>query len=545
MKQRDPDTDPVPPRPASSSGLGRPDTRGGARGETGRPETRPGVRREGVRPGAQPSFPPSSFWKTSDDEPGGSHTGLRDKEIQAHKDALAGLDQELESLRNTPLPRPGRALRYILYFLLFTCLLSVRDFRIFYSEAGDLLALQRLYPSDYGGAIPGAVQNDLQKRAEDLAREIDVEPKAVEDAQEIIHKVAFTQRRERIGLLNWGIVLQFGDKAFLFGYNIFLNMLYAAGLATVLFLRNREIAQSKLIDRQNRELFILNRRQSLEMEETSRLLHVLSRAQSRLLASEKLASIGRLSATLAHEIRNPLGIIASSVGMVAEDLNPSTPSGQALDLVRHEIHRLNKIITDLLDFARPQIPNPNYFDPNDLLREWTRPLEEEMAERNIRLLAELDPAPPEIYVDPDQLYQAFLNLVFNAADAMEENGGGDITVTTRAESSDLVAIEVIDNGRGMAKDLLGQVFEPFFTTKTTGSGLGLAVVKQTIEGMGGTTAIESVVGEGTRVRLLLPTGPSAIFAGSRLEESEPGPAADSLAEPADTTTDATARPAAP
>jgi len=485
-----------------------------------RPDTRPGSRRESGRAGANSSFPPTSFWQTGEEDKTGLHADVRDREAQAHKEALRALDEELEAVRRERLPRPKPVLRYFLYFLLFTLLLSARDFRIYHSEAGNLLSLQRLYPVGEGGILPTKLWRALQKTPEEIADEIKGDPDEVKQAKAIIEKVAETERQNRVGLLDWGLVVQVGDKAFLFGYNIFLNMLYAAGLGAVLFLRNREMTQSKLIDRQNRELSILNRRQALEMEETSRLLRVLSRAQSRLLAAEKLASIGRLSATLAHEIRNPLGIISSSVGMVAEDLSPSSPPGQALGLVRHEIDRLNKIITDLLDFARPQIPNPDYIDPNEMVREWTRPLEEELAESNVRLLADLDPAPPEIFVDPDQLYQALLNLVFNAADALESKGGGDITVTTRTESSELVAIEVSDNGQGIPPDLLSQVFEPFFTTKTTGSGLGLAVVKQTIEGMGGSVSIQSVEGEGTTVRLRLPTGPSSIFSGEPQEDEK-------------------------
>jgi signal transduction histidine kinase len=459
------------------------------------------------------SFPPTSFWKPEDE--GALWLDRRDTEARAHKEALVALDRQLEVMRAQPQPRPKPVLRYFLYFFLFLLLLSYRDINVSYREAGDLLSLQRLYPKDYGDVPPARVREELARSAMELAPELNLPPEEVLGAQEAAEK----KRRHRFGVLDWGLVLQFGDVAILFNYGIFLNMLYAAGLASVLFLRNREMTQSKLIDRQNRELSILNERQSLEMKETSRLVRVLSRAQSRLLAAEKLASIGRLSATLAHEIRNPLGIIASSVGMVAEDVNPQSSSGQALDLVRHEIDRLNKIITDLLDFARPQVPNPDYIDVNDLVREWTGPLADEFTEKHVRLLADLDPAPPEVFIDADQLYQAVLNLILNAAEALEEVGGGDINLTTRTESPDIVALEVRDTADGIASEVLQQVFEPFFTTKTSGSGLGLAVVKQTIEAMGGTVNIESTLGKGTTVRLRLPTGPHAA-AGSSLAEEE-------------------------
>ncbi len=490
--------DPAPPRASSPAP------------EAGEPTRKPS------------SFPPTSFWKPEDEE--ALWLDRRDMETRAHKEALVALDRQLEVMRAQPQPRPKPVLRYFLYFFLFLLLLSYRDINVFYREEGDLLSLQRLYPSDYGDVPPARVREELARSAMELAPELNLPPEEILGAREAIQEVAERKRKRRFGVLDWGLVLQFGNVAVSFNYGIFLNMLYAAGLASVLFLRNREMTQSKLIDRQNRELSILNERQSLEMKETSRLLRVLSRAQSRLLAAEKLASIGRLSATLAHEIRNPLGIIASSVGMVAEDVNPQSSSGQALDLVRHEIDRLNKIITDLLDFARPQVPNPGYIDINDLVREWTGPFADEFAEKHVRLLADLDPAPPEVFIDVDQLYQAVLNLILNAAEALDEVGGGDITLTTRTESPEIVALEVRDTAEGIAPEVLQQVFEPFFTTKTSGSGLGLAVVKQTIEAMGGTVDIESGLKKGTTVRLRLPTGPHAAASSSLAEEESTGEA---------------------
>jgi signal transduction histidine kinase len=437
------------------------------------------------RPAAIPyTAPPSTFWARENGERENRAPQRRDDEARARENALRTLDEELERLRASPIPRPNSVTRYALYFVLFMLLLSIRDIRMIYRPEGSFLTVERL--------VEGLAQDNL-------------------------------------GLLDWGLVFHWGNNALLLRYNIFLNMLYAAGLGTVLFLRNRDKTNSRLIDRQNRELSILNRRQAIEVEESSRLLRDLGRAQMRLLSAEKLASIGRLSATLAHEIRNPLGIIASSAGMVAEDLDPASPQGQALELIRQEIQRLNKIISDLLNFARPRPPHPTYHDLNDLVRVWIAPHQDALGEKHVQLLADLEPALPEVFIDSDQLYQAFLNLLLNASEALDEHGGGTIVVTTRTESREVVAIELRDNADGIPPDILAQVFEPFFTTKTTGSGLGLAVVKQTVESMGGMVEMISTRGEGTRVRLRIPTGPAPAQAESRL------PTAPTTASPSDAT----------
>ena len=420
---------------------------------------------------------------------------------------LRELDSELERIRASPRPRSNPASRYILYFIFFTLALSFKDIRFRDEPEGVWLDIRRLPFEIAGGGRIKRIIHEMPSPSAEEGEEPDERDAVFRNAQMSIWRALEERWSIERGLLDWAVVLRFSGYSMYFGYNIFLNMLYAAGLSSVLFLRNRDQSSSRLIDRQNQELSILNRRQTIEMEETSKLLRDLSRTQSRLVGAEKLASIGRLSATLAHEIRNPLGIIASSVGMVAEDINPSSPSGQALELVRQEIHRLNKIITDLLNFARPRVPNPMFCDLSDLVRSWMAPHQDTLAGQNIELLAELDPALPEVYVDSDLLYQAFLNIMLNASEALREKPGGRILVTARPEGQDAAVLEIHDSGEGIPPETIPQVFEPFFTTKTAGSGLGLAVVKQAIESQGGSVEIESEPGWGTSVRLRLPTGP--------------------------------------
>jgi len=465
------------------------------------------------------SQPPTSFWHDTEREREAVRLHERDEQGQERDEALRRLDGELRQLRALPLPQPKPVSRYALFFMLFTLLLSTRDIQIVYQEMAHPISLARLHSRRLQGSYPERILDPSPERTRTLARVYDLPEHDVRTAAIVVQRMITQGSPYRPGLLDWGVMIRFRrDMVIMFEYNIFLNMLYAAGLASVLFLRNRDITNSRLIDRQNRELSLLNRRKEIEVEETSSLLRVLNRAQTRLLAAERLASIGRLSATLAHEIRNPLGIIASSVGMVAEDVDKRSPAGQALELVRDEIDRLNKIITDLLNFARPRPPQAMFHDLNELLRAWTLPLEEDLSERNIQLLADLDPALPEVYVDADQLYQAVLNLILNASEATDPKGGGRIVVSTHSEGGEMVMLDVRDDGEGIEPSHLPQVFEPFFTTKTTGSGLGLAVVKQVVEAMGGEVEIESTRGEGTKVGLRLPTRPSA--ASSRREGEE-------------------------
>ncbi len=471
---------------------------------------------------ATPSTPPVSFWRPSEDQRFETAATRHDEVARRRRETLRKLDEQLERLRATPEPRPRPVSRYVLYFFLFTLLLSVREMRVLYDPGGPVFSIIRLHAMNLRWMLPDPMFELSPERIQESARIYSVPAEDLRQTHALLSRMAAESRRWRPGVLDWAFVIRLkGTRAaLLFEYSIFLNLLYAAGLATVLFLRNRDLTSSRMVDRQREELKILNARQRVEMEETSNLLRDLHRAQAQLLAAEKLASLGRLSATLAHEIRNPLGIIASSVGMVAEDIDPASSAGQAIALVRDEIHRLNAIITDLLNFARPRPPNLQYQDLNDLLRGWITTLGEQFSQDNMQLLADFHPALPEVFVDADQLYQVVLNLLLNARDALEPNGGGDIIVSTLLESEDQAILSVRDTGTGIPPENISQVFEPFFTTKTSGTGLGLAVVRQLVEGMGGAVEIESQVGKGTTVRLRLPTDASALDAGARLTHAQ-------------------------
>ena len=291
-------------------------------------------------------------------------------------------------------------------------------------------------------------------------------------------------------------------------------------LSYVLFIRRRERLQAEVAqseEQKNEQMRALNESKIDELTAANRKL---SDMQLKVLSAQKLASIGRLSATLAHEIRNPLTVIQSASSVIRDDLPEDSAGAEAVELIHQEIARLNRIITDLLNFANPKPPRITPHALNDLIREWVDRITEEMSRRKVSIFFRPGEV-PEALLDSDQFYQVFLNIVWNARDAVLEQGGGLIDVTTLLDASGMVAVEVRDNGPGMTPVVMQQITEPFYTTKTKGTGLGLSVVQQLMEGMGGRLRFESAPEEGTRVFLLIqPVAASG----------SPGPASQSDSE---------------
>lgn len=281
------------------------------------------------------------------------------------------------------------------------------------------------------------------------------------------------------------------------------GMLAGMLLGLAMYSRSRAVQRAEQLEEEKLRRESLIAREHARFTEMSRMVRQLNEMQAKLVSAEKLASIGRMSATLAHEIRNPLTIIASSAGMVAEDVPEGSNIREAMDLIRQEIERLNRIITDLLNFARPKPPRIEPHPLNQLMQNWTTTLGEELARRNIALHTRLDPAVGDALLDVDQLYQVLLNVVWNARDALADGSGGRVDVETRLDVVGTVLIVVRDNGPGIPPDVLEQIGEPFYTTKTQGTGLGIALCKQLMEGMGGSFNIESVLEEGAAVSLRL------------------------------------------
>jgi signal transduction histidine kinase len=243
------------------------------------------------------------------------------------------------------------------------------------------------------------------------------------------------------------------------------------------------------------------RRASARLEETQR----------QLFQSEKLAALGKLSAGIAHEIRNPLTSIKILIHSLVDEQATETSREKDLAVIEGEIERVNKIIRQFLDFARPRPPSLEPREVRAILEETLALLVYEMEAQKISLERSYAPDIPPVPMDREQMKQVFLNLLLNAIQAMER--GGNLRVAIRwkpAPSGDggrsVAEIAVQDTGPGMAEDIRSRIFEPFFSTKEEGIGLGLPIAQRIVEEHGGQIRVESRVGEGTVFTIILPLG---------------------------------------
>ena len=216
---------------------------------------------------------------------------------------------------------------------------------------------------------------------------------------------------------------------------------------------------------------------------------------------ERLSSLGRLSTVVAHEIRNPLMIIKTSLRTLGrEDAGPEQVKTAAKD-IDEEITRLNRIVSEVLDFARPIKFELASADLNALSKDAVRAVDS--AEGHARIRLDLDPAIPAVTTDAERLRQALVNILGNAIQAVAGREG-DIRLQTLRVDARRLAILVTDNGRGIAPEDMPRLFDPYFTTRRTGTGIGLAISRNIIEGLGGRITVASERDRGTEVRIELP-----------------------------------------
>ncbi len=244
----------------------------------------------------------------------------------------------------------------------------------------------------------------------------------------------------------------------------------------------------------------------------------LKQAQKEIIQAEKLASIGRLSSGIAHEMGNPIGIVMGYLELLKQNDISEEDKKEFILRTENEINRVNTIIKQLLDFSRPSSEVLKDVSVHSIIRETVdvfkfQPLMSNV-ELNLSLIAEND----RVMADPNQLRQVFLNLLINAVDAIssvEDCFGGKISITSEvvqnvpAESADhpnLLKISYIDNGSGIAKENLGNIFDPFYTTKEPGkgTGLGLSVCFMIVQGIGGKIQASSEQGKGATINIYLP-----------------------------------------
>lgn len=236
----------------------------------------------------------------------------------------------------------------------------------------------------------------------------------------------------------------------------------------------------------------------------------LSAQQKELLHQERLATVGRMSAQITHELRNPLSSIGLNSELLMEALEPRA-DGQPGDLedargllvsIIREVERLREITEEYLRFARLPRPERTAVDLNQLVTELLEFLRTELEQAGVRARLDPDRAGRPAFVDPNQVRAALLNLMRNAREALDGRPGHVVVrVRTLGEQATL---EVTDDGPGMTPDALAHLFEPFYSTKPQGTGLGLSMVRKIAQAQEGEVAVESAPGRGTTVRLVLP-----------------------------------------
>jgi signal transduction histidine kinase len=232
----------------------------------------------------------------------------------------------------------------------------------------------------------------------------------------------------------------------------------------------------------------------------------LQRAQQEIVQSEKLASLGQMSAAVAHGLRNPLASIRAATQLARHQLPPQSPQREHLSAVIDEVDRLEKRISHLLDFTKPVPFAPGTEVVSDLVDRTLAVFQDKLARQGIEARLLLDPTLPPVWVDGAQLEQALLEVIANAVEAMPK--GGRLSIGgVRAPAAAGVVLTITDTGEGIAEAALGHVTEPFFTTKADGTGLGLAIAKRFVEQNRGTLTVASRENAGTSVTITLPASP--------------------------------------
>jgi signal transduction histidine kinase len=225
--------------------------------------------------------------------------------------------------------------------------------------------------------------------------------------------------------------------------------------------------------------------------------------QKVMMQQEKLASVGRLSAGVAHEINNPLTTILTTAMLIQEDLDPNDPTYDEMSVIANEALRCRKIVTNLLDFARQNQPDKKIHQINDIVAACISLTQKQAAFKDVSIGHNLSNNLPRTLVDKGQIEQALINLIINAVEATPP--GGSIHVSTQpSDRHGFVDIIVLDTGEGIPEERLNKIFDPFFTTKDHGTGLGLAITHGIIEQHGGTIDAASSLGGGTTFTITLP-----------------------------------------
>ncbi|NNL78283.1 MAG: PAS domain-containing protein [Desulfobacterales bacterium] len=249
----------------------------------------------------------------------------------------------------------------------------------------------------------------------------------------------------------------------------------------------------------------------LEDESRTRLGHIILfkdmtevRALRREIeTSRRLASVGRLAAGVAHEIRNPLSSIKGFATYFKERYQTVPEDQQNADIMIQEVNRLNRVVSQLLEFARPVTVSPKLTSVKDFVDDSLKLIERQAQEKQIQVHSRNSVEIGNVFIDPDRIKQVLLNLYLNAIEAMPSGGELRVDFSENGESGG-IEIQISDNGPGIQSEDLSRIFDPYFTTKSAGTGLGLAIAHNIIEAMGGNIKVNSERGNGTTFTIRLP-----------------------------------------
>ena len=230
---------------------------------------------------------------------------------------------------------------------------------------------------------------------------------------------------------------------------------------------------------------------------------ILVQAEEQLRHADRLSALGKLSAGIAHEVRNPLASIKGTAEILSDTFKPGDKEYEFVEILIKEVNRLDAVVADFLDFAKPKPPELKSSKINDIILSVLKLTEHQIARSRINLKTHLEDTLPSVYVDPEQMKQVFLNLIINAVQAMPD--GGTLEVNSHMDGSKIVCV-FSDTGTGISKDQQKNLFTPFYTSKKKGTGLGLAIVCRILEGHKGEIKFATEENKGTCFTISLPIG---------------------------------------
>jgi hypothetical protein len=236
--------------------------------------------------------------------------------------------------------------------------------------------------------------------------------------------------------------------------------------------------------------------------------HCQGAHDAEMLQAEHLATMGELAAGVAHEIRNPLAGIAGAIEIITKDFPKDHPDREVMEDLRQEVRRIEKVLNDMLAYAKPKPPQFGRADLKDTFARTLHLARQQTGSKHVEFSIQVPPDLPAFRMDSEQLHQVLLNLVLNGVQAIEREGKITIAAKFNAPGgpgqADLVEISVSDTGVGVPPESLERIFRPFYTTKRGGTGLGLSLCRRIIRQHGGTLSVESKLGKGSRFIIRLP-----------------------------------------